>query len=136
MASIQFNNLIYTASKNLKYPSVKISSAEKKANDLIQNAILSSVKNKGCFEVSLKNLVGYTKKSVSTTSTPNFTTTTSYSHNAGISQILSSMDKQFSVPFMMHFSGFKVEQIAKDLNISVEVVNERIQSARKILMGQ
>lgn len=136
MASIQFNNLIYTASKNLKYPSVKISGTEKKANDLIQNAILASVKNKGCFEINLKNLIGLNKKSINTTSTPNFNTTTSYADNGGIGQRLSMMDKQYSEPFMLHFSGFKVEQIAKDLNISVEVVNERIESARKIIMGQ
>jgi len=134
MASIQFNNLIYTASKNLKYPSVKISNTEKKANDLIQNAILSSVKNKGCFEMTFKNLVGFNKKSISTTAVPDYSS--SYSDIGGVSKILSKMDKKYSEPFMMHFSGFKVEQIAENLNISVEVVNDRIQSARKILTGQ
>ena len=62
-------------------------------------------------------------------------------HNQGVSKIsldeiheeINKIDKRFSKPFMMHFEGYKYEEIAEELRLPVGTVKTRIHAARKQL---
>jgi RNA polymerase sigma-70 factor (ECF subfamily) len=50
-----------------------------------------------------------------------------------LSVALESIDKTYSQPFMMYFTGFKYNEIADTLHIPLGTVKNRIHIARKIL---
>jgi DNA-directed RNA polymerase specialized sigma24 family protein len=47
---------------------------------------------------------------------------------------IDKLDKNYKDPFMLHFSGFKYEEIAEKLKIPMGTVKNRIHVARKVLM--
>lgn len=50
-----------------------------------------------------------------------------------IEKALASISKDFSVPFMMHYQGFKYQEIADELGLPLGTVKSRIFFARKEL---
>jgi RNA polymerase sigma-70 factor (ECF subfamily) len=50
-----------------------------------------------------------------------------------IEKALDSISKDFSVPFMMHYKGFKYQEIADELGLPLGTVKSRIFFARKEL---
>src|SRR6476660_1744606 len=50
MTTIEFNNLVYTASKSLKYPALKFTHNQADANDLIQDTLVKALRNKNKFK--------------------------------------------------------------------------------------
>ena len=160
MTTIEFNNLVYTASKSLKYPALKFTHNQADANDLIQDTVHKALKNKTKFKkgtnikawlyIIMKNtfISNYHKVekrnnlidpiddehslNVPSTITHNDGTT-----NVAMDEIykaINALDKSFREPFMMHFSGYKYEEIAEKLRIPMGTVKNRIHVARKTLM--
>ncbi|HEX8547967.1 MAG TPA: RNA polymerase sigma factor [Cytophagaceae bacterium] len=160
MTTVEFNNLIYSASKSLKYPALKFTHNSEDANDLIQETLLKAIKNKNKFKqgtnikawlyIIMKNtfISGYHKTSKRNSIVDPIddeyalTGPTTISYNDGASKVnldeinkaINKLDKVFKEPFMMHFSGFKYEEIAEKLNIPMGTVKNRIHVARKTLM--
>jgi RNA polymerase sigma factor (sigma-70 family) len=160
MTTIEFNSLVYTASKSLKYPALKFTHNQADANDLIQDTILKALKNKTKFKkgtnikawlyIIMKNtfISNYHKVEkrnnlidpIDDDYTLNVPST--ITHNEGstniameeINKAINGLDKSFREPFMMHFSGFKYEEIAEKLRIPMGTVKNRIHVARKSLM--
>ncbi len=46
---------------------------------------------------------------------------------------IQGLDRDYKVPFMMHFKGYKYQEIAEDLNLPLGTVKSRIFFARKDL---
>jgi RNA polymerase sigma-70 factor (ECF subfamily) len=71
------------------------------------------------------------------------TTSSTITYNGGngniameeINKAINNLDKTFREPFMMHFSGYKYEEIAEKLKIPMGTVKNRIHVARKTLMA-
>jgi RNA polymerase sigma-70 factor (ECF subfamily) len=157
---MEFNNLVYTASKSLKYPALKFTHNQADANDLIQDTILKALKNKTKFKqgtnikawlyIIMKNtfISNYHKVEKRNSlvdpidddyqlTSPSTITQNEGSTNIAMDEInkaINSLDKTFREPFMMHFSGFKYEEIAEKLRIPMGTVKNRIHVARKTLM--
>jgi RNA polymerase sigma factor (sigma-70 family) len=160
MTTIEFNNLVYTASKSLKYPALKFTHNQADANDLIQDTLVKALRNKNKFKkgtnikawlyIIMKNtfISNYHKvekrNSLVDTIEDDFTLNvpSNITHNDGSSNValeeihkaINNLDKSFKEPFMMHFSGFKYEEIAEKLRIPMGTVKNRIHVARKTLM--
>jgi RNA polymerase sigma factor (sigma-70 family) len=160
MTTIEFNNLVYTASKSLKYPALKFTHNQADANDLIQDTLVKALRNKNKFKngtnikawlyIIMKNtfISNYHKverrNSLVDTIEDDFTLNVpgNITHNNGSSNVameeihkaINNLDKSFKDPFMMHFSGYKYEEIAEKLRIPMGTVKNRIHVARKTLM--
>jgi RNA polymerase sigma factor (sigma-70 family) len=160
MTTIEFNNLVYTASKSLKYPALKFTHNHADASDLIQDTLVKALRNKNKFKkgtnikawlyIIMKNtfISNYHKvekrNSLVDTIEDDFTLNvpSNVTHNDGSSNValeeihkaINNLDKAFKEPFMMHFSGFKYEEIAEKLRIPMGTVKNRIHVARKTLM--
>jgi RNA polymerase sigma-70 factor, ECF subfamily len=50
-----------------------------------------------------------------------------------LSQMIASLDDSIRVPFMMHYNGFKYQEIAEELDLPLGTVKSRIFFARKEL---
>jgi RNA polymerase sigma-70 factor (ECF subfamily) len=50
-----------------------------------------------------------------------------------ITKVLNNFTNEYKAPFIMHFSGYKYEEIAKNLNLPLGTVKSRIFFARKRL---
>jgi RNA polymerase sigma factor (sigma-70 family) len=161
MTPVEFNELVYTASKSLKIPALKFTHNSNDADDLIQDTILKALKNRTKFKtgtnikawlyIIMKNtfISNYHKiDKRNTLVNPiddgyNFNVSSTISFNEGASNIASKeinkaiagLDKTFRVPFLMHYEGFKYNEIADYLNIPMGTVKNRIHVARKQLMG-
>lgn len=160
MTTLEFNNLVYTASKSLKYPALKFTHNQADANDLIQDTILKALRNKTKFKKGT-NIKAWLYIIMKNTFISNYhkiekrnslvdpiddeyqlTAPSTITHNEGstniamneINKAINSLDKTFREPFMMHFSGFKYEEIAEKLRIPMGTVKNRIHVARKTLM--
>lgn len=161
MTTMEFNDLVYTASKSLKYPALKFTHNQADANDLIQDTILKALRNKNKFKkgtnikawlyIIMKNtfISNYHKidkrnslvdpidddYALTASSTITFNHGTSNIAMEEINKAINNLDKAFREPFMMHFSGYKYEEIAQKLRIPMGTVKNRIHVARKTLMS-
>ena len=53
-----------------------------------------------------------------------------------IQKALASIDEKFSKPFLMHFEGFKYEEIAEEMQLPLGTIKTRIHKARLMLQEQ
>lgn len=53
-----------------------------------------------------------------------------------IQKALASVDEKFSKPFMMHFEGYKYEEIAEEMQLPLGTIKTRIHKARLMLQEQ
>ncbi len=160
MTTLEFNDLIQDASKSLRYPALKFTHNQADANDLIQDTILKALKNKNKFKqgtnikawlyIIMKNtfISNYHKQDKRNSLINSieddyvFVTPNTIARNEGtgsvvmdeINKSINKLDKAFRDPFLMHFSGFKYEEISKKLSIPMGTVKNRIHVARKALM--
>ncbi|WMJ73559.1 RNA polymerase sigma factor [Cytophagaceae bacterium ABcell3] len=160
MTAVEFNDMVYSASKSLKIPALKFTHNNNDANDLIQDTILKALRNRSKFKsgtnikawlyIIMKNtfISNYHKIDKRNTLVDpidegyNFNITSTISFNEGAANIntkeifkaIKKLDKTFRVPFMMHYEGFKYNEIAEHLNIPMGTVKNRIHVARKTLM--
>lgn len=160
MNTTDFNNLIYTASKSLKYPALKFTKNQEDANDLIQETLIKAIKNKSKFKDGT-NIKAWLYTIMRNTFISNYhkvekrnsiidpieeeytyTSSSSIDYNKGTSNValeeiykaINSLENAFKEPFMMHYSGFKYEEIAEKLKLPMGTIKNRIHVARKILM--
>lgn len=161
MTPVEFNELVYTASKSLRIPALKFTHNANDAEDLIQDTILKALKNRNKFKtgtnikawlyIIMKNtfISNYHKIDKRNTLVDpidegynfNISSTISFNDGAGniaskeITKAIAKLDKTFRIPFMMHYEGFKYNEIADYLNIPMGTVKNRIHVARKQLMA-
>ena len=150
MSTVDFNSLIYTASKSLKKSDVRATQEVHDINHILQDKVLTAVRNKEAFkqEMSIKawffqvmaktfqphpeiSIAKGTSKANEPTHTIASTQETDQLHVA-----MSKLENDLLVPFMMHFQGFKMEEIASNLNLPVEKVISRVGAAREFLVNQ
>jgi RNA polymerase sigma factor (sigma-70 family) len=160
MATMEFNELVLKGSKSLHYPALKFTSHNKEdASDLIQDTLLKAFKNEDKFVkgsnikawlfIIMRNtyISKYNKNKrnnfVNTMDEEHiFTSNGATENNKGAANIalsemnaeIDKLDKNYKDPFMLHFSGFKYEEIAEKLKIPMGTVKNRIHVARKVLM--
>jgi RNA polymerase sigma-70 factor (ECF subfamily) len=161
MTTLEFNDLVFTASKSLKYPALKFTrNNSEDADDLIQDTLLKALRNESKFKegsnikawlfVIMRNTFiskyNNDKRNTYVDSTEDefmLTTPGAIDYNNGASNIaiseihkaIDKLEKVYKEPFMMHFAGFKYEEIAEKLDIPMGTVKNRIHVARKTLMS-
>jgi RNA polymerase sigma factor (sigma-70 family) len=162
MTTLEFNELVFSASKSLKYPALKFTrNNSEDANDLIQDTLLKALRNEAKFKegsnikawlfVIMRNTFiskyNNDKRNICVDSTEDefmLTTTGAVDYNKGASNItineihkaIDKLDNVYKEPFMMHFAGFKYDEIAEKLDIPMGTVKNRIHVARKTLMKE
>jgi len=160
MSAINFSKAIVDFSPSLKPFAFKLTQDLEEANDLIQETVYKALVNKDKFREGtnlnawlytiMKNIFinGYRKKSKRKTifdSTDNLY----YINSAAlgielnrseatfimddIKKSIKELNKDFRIPFMLHFQGFKYQEIAEKLNLPLGTIKSRIFFARKEL---
>ncbi|HXA01211.1 MAG TPA: RNA polymerase sigma factor [Cytophagaceae bacterium] len=145
MTAIEFNDLVYSASKSLKIPAFKFTHNYNDARDLIQDTLLKALGNRDKFKegsnikawlyiimrntfISQYHKIDKRSKLIDPIDEDYiFIGSGAVSQNLGTSNIASkeincaidNLDKTFRVPFMMHYEGFKYNEIAEHLNIPI-----------------
>ena len=159
---INFDNLLYTASKTLKAPALKYTRNTDDANDLIQETLLKALKNRHSFQegtnikawlfIIMKNTFiskyhKVDKKNKLVDPIENAYELVSHGtidFNQGVSSVnmeviqkaIDNLEDELKRPFLMHFQGFKYEEIAEKLNKPMGTIKNRIHVARKFLMNE
>ena len=149
MTNIEFNNLVYTASRSLKYPASKITHDPSTAEELVRNTLQNALKSRHKF-VEGTNIKAWLFLIMKNTYDDRIQNSgdqqlgvaeinsrkNSLEGGEEISRSINTLDKIFREPFVMHFSGFKFNEIAEKLRLPLETVKNRIHVARKILQCQ
>ena len=148
MTNVEFNQLVYTASKSLRYPALKFTNNTSKADILIDRTILQALSHQNKF-IEGTNIKAWLYLIMKTNfeKDPDLEIDNNLRNNGKgyesitsdnksldeIRENINSLDKIFQEPFMMHFSGFKMEEIAERLRLPIGTVKNRIHVASKIL---
>lgn len=162
MTTIEFSRQINLFAEILKAFAYSLTRNEEASKDLFQETIYRAVKNKDKFEEGsnlkawlftiMKNIFinDYRKKRKANTlfdSTPNhyyINSTVKIDGNEGESsilinelfQLIDQLDEQLKVPFLMHYRGYKYQEIADRFGLPLGTVKSRIFFARKVLKEQ
>ena len=156
MTAFEFNARVIDLNDFVRSFAMKYTRDEHLAQDLAQETILKALSNrekfrtntnlKGWLKVILKNtfINGYRKKSnhmisynsedyqVMTGEADNYTPEhimqTKY-----VNKLINGLSDDLSVPFKMHYEGFKYQEIADEMNLPIGTVKSRIHQARKVL---
>ncbi len=160
--SLDIDQLIYSASKSLKAPAFKFTRNTEDANDLIQETLLKALKNKHNFQqgtnikawlfIIMKNTfiskyhkVDKRNKYVDpiedayelvSSNTIDFNSGVSTVNMEIIQKAINNLNEDLKTPFVMHFQGYKYEEIAEKLNKPMGTIKNRIHVARKFLMTE
>ena len=160
MSTIEFNRLIVSHQQFLNQLAMKLTKSVDDAEDLLQDTLFKALKNKdkyqegtnlkGWLYTIMKNtfINNYRKKKVQNTfidETDNkyfinskeaekeARTDSRVDHDYLMRQI-ESVDKHYVDTFMMHYNGYKYEEIAEILDIPLGTVKSRIFLARRKMM--
>ncbi|QQS29463.1 MAG: RNA polymerase sigma factor [Sphingobacteriales bacterium] len=159
MGSFEFNRSVVVLSKNLKPYAINLTKDPDDAKDLIQETVYRALMNKEKYAEGtnlkawlftiMRNIFinSYRRKAKQNTiadSTDNL-----FYLNSGKQTVLNGSEASFvmqnafsaieklsddyKVPFMMHYEGFKYQEIANDLQLPLGTVKSRIFFARKEL---
>lgn len=159
MTKIEFNTLVMRQASSLKMYALHFTHDADDANDLVQDTLLKAITYYNKFKEGT-NLKGWLYTIMKNTFINNyrrfvkissFVTKTdeissqqlsfSATVNGGeqkfvmddIKKALSSLQKEYYVPFTMYFEGHKYHEIADHLQIPIGTVKTRIHVARKLL---
>lgn len=160
MSTLEFSNLITSHNSFLKQFALKLTKDTEEADDLTQDTYLKAIKNqdkyrdgtniKGWLYTIMRNtfINNYRRKKNQNTFVD--TTENKYFLNSKESDVstradvmadteyimkqVNSVDPNYVDTFMMHFNGYKYEEIAEKLDIPLGTVKSRIFLARKKLM--
>lgn len=162
MSTAEFSNLLLDHKHFLKQLAVKLTRSSADADDLIQDTIFKALKNRDKYTVGT-NLKGwlytimrntfinnYRKKKVQNTfvdETENkyFINSLEASKEVNTDSLvdrdylmeqINSIEQIYVETFMMHFNGYKYEEIAEMQGIPLGTVKSRIFLARKKLMSK
>lgn len=162
MTTTEFNNKVLDFSNLLKPAAINLTRDLETAKDLIQETVYKALSNREKFKdgtnlkawiftimrnIFINDYRRKRKRSTILDSTENSYFINIVAHeipNEGeadtymndISKALSQVNEIFRLPFIMHFEGFKYEEIAEELQIPVGTVKSRIHIARKSLKKQ
>lgn len=160
MTSVEFGNLVVHQGTFLKRLALNLTKDNEEANDLVQDTYFKAISNrekyqpgtniKGWLYTIMRNtfINKYRKAKVQNTfvdSTDNNyflnqkeaakeTRTDYLSDYKSIMSEIQSVDKSYVDTFMMHYEGYKYEEIAEIMGIPLGTVKSRIFLARKKLM--
>lgn len=158
MSLINFQLEVKTATVVLKSHAMRLTRDVHDAEDLIQETIVRALNNEDKFQEGtnirawlftiMKNIFinDYRKKSkrntvIDTTDNLYYLNASSTISNAGersfvmndIRNALMKISNELRVPFLMHYKGYKYNEIAEQLNLPLGTVKSRIFFARKEL---
>jgi len=159
MTSLEFNNHFNQLAPILNSYAYNLTKSIDDAKDLYQETAYRAIKNQDKFRPGtnfkawlftiMKNIFinGYRKKLKANTFTDS--TDNDYFINSGnvvvsnqgdsnimvaeIKDMIRGLDESFKVPFMMHYSGYKYQEIAEYLELPLGTIKSRIFFARKEL---
>lgn len=161
MTKIQFSQAVVDFSSNLKPFAINLTQDNEEADDLIQETVYKALVNQEKFREGtnlkawlftiMKNIFinGYRRKSKRKTivdTTDNLFYINSSTANVAIdnrseanfmmediTKAIIDLTDDYRIPFMMHYKGYKYQEIAEDLNLPLGTVKSRIFFARKEL---
>lgn len=158
MSVINFQSEVKTATVVLKPHAMRLTRDVHDAEDLIQETIIRALTNEDKFQEGtnirawlftiMKNIFinDYRKKSkrntvIDTTDNLYYLNASTTISNAGersfvmndIKNALMKISNELRVPFLMHYKGYKYNEIAEQLNLPLGTVKSRIFFARKEL---
>jgi RNA polymerase sigma-70 factor (ECF subfamily) len=159
MGTLDFNRLVVTLSKNLKPYAINLTKDNDDAKDLIQETVYRALMNKEKYAEGtnlkawlftiMRNIFinSYRRKAKQNTiadSTDNLfylnsgkQTVINGSEGSFVMQnaftAIEKLSDDYKVPFMMHYEGYKYQEIANDLQLPLGTVKSRIFFARKEL---
>lgn len=146
MTNVEFNDLVYAASKTLRYSALKFANNNRDADVLLTHTIQKALKQRRNFVegtnikawlyLIMKNnfekgfIESIKKSELDTSCEPSPVESKCLQY---VNDSVNTLDKIFREPFVMHFSGFRIEEIAESLRLPIGTVKNRIHVARKIL---
>jgi RNA polymerase sigma-70 factor (ECF subfamily) len=159
MTATEFNSKLSTLTSMLHSFAYNLTKNTEDAKDLYQETTYRALFNRDKFQPDtnfkawmftiMKNIFinNYRKKVKANTvldNTENQFYLNSFSHSAAnaaegsillkeVNSLVASLDDSIRVPFLMHFEGFKYQEIADELNLPLGTVKSRIFFARKEL---
>lgn len=162
MSAVEFDNKLFSLSTLLNSFAYNLTKNVEDAKDLYQETALRAVSNRDKFKKGtnfkawtftiMKNIFinNYRKKVKSKTimdHTDNQYYINSAAHSIGnaaeggimlkeLNNMVEALDDTIRVPFLMHFEGFKYQEIADKLELPLGTVKSRIFFARKELKGR
>ncbi|MCC5918024.1 MAG: RNA polymerase sigma factor [Cryomorphaceae bacterium] len=160
MSTAEFGNLISTHQQFLHQLAIKLTKSGDDANDLMQETFFKAIKNKekyqdgtnikGWLYTIMKNtfINNYRKKKhqntfVDETENKYFINSRQAEKDVRTDRLidqdylmrqLDSVDKTYLDTFMMHYNGYKYEEIAEIMEIPLGTVKSRIFLARRKMM--
>lgn len=159
MTRFEFNNRIMDFSHALRPFALKLTRNNEDANDLMQETMVRAISSKDKFregtnlkawvytimknifineyrrKVKRKTIVDSTDNLFYLNSTDEEISNSGES-NLNMKDIKNALDKlndDFRIPFLMHYKGFKYQEIADDMRLPIGTVKSRIHFARKEL---
>ena len=156
MTAFEFNTRLIDLNDYIRGFAMKYTRDETLAEDLAQETILKALSNrekfrtntnlKGWLKVILKNtfINSYRKKSNQMISynSEDYQVMTGEADTYApdnimmtkhVNKIIDSLSPDLSIPFRLHFEGFKYQEIADKMELPIGTVKSRIHQARKIL---
>ncbi len=159
MSTAEFNYSVYAHSSNLKPYAINLTKDIVNANDLLQETFLRAIANREKFNegtnlkawlftimrnIFINDYRRRTKRKTILDQTENQFLLNSREHTVpnratatfvleDIQRALKKLSDDYKIPFMMHFNGYKYQEIADDLQLPLGTVKSRIFFARKEL---
>jgi len=161
MTAIEFNSRILLERNSLKNFALSLTHNTEDALDLLQETYLKAIKYRNKFEVStilkawlftiMKNtFINAYRRNVKTKqlitkgddlALDRAFKQNSYDHSDSrlsakeIIKHIETLDEQYKIPFTRYYTGYKYEEIAKEMSLPLGTIKSRIFIARKILMN-
>ncbi|HRH65617.1 MAG TPA: RNA polymerase sigma factor [Bacteroidia bacterium] len=159
-ATIQFKEMVSGESKPLRAFAMKLTQDHEEANDLVQDTMLKAFVNeekfsegtnlKGWLYTIMKNIFINKYRRAMKSNIFNDDTDNQYYINSGknasrnegdsnlvmkdVNKALAGLSENLRTPFLLSYTGYKYEEIARKLQIPLGTVKVRIHNARKELM--
>ena len=161
MTAIEFNSRILLERNSLKNFALSLTNNTEDALDLLQETYLKAIKYRNKFEDStnlkawlftiMKNtFINAYRRNVKTKqlitkgddlALDRAFKQNSYDHSDSrlsakeIIKHIETLDEQYKIPFTRYYTGYKYEEIAKEMSLPLGTIKSRIFIARKILMN-
>lgn len=160
MAATDFNTRVYNFSQDLKPVALNLTKDSERAKDLMQETMLRAISSRDKFregtnlkawlytimknifindyrrKVKRKTMVDSTDNNFYINSSPANEARNDGYGNLQMDDIhvaLEEINPDFKVPFLMHYKGFKYQEIADEFQVPIGTVKSRIHFARKQL---
>ena len=147
MSTIEFNRLIVSHQEFLNQLAMKLTKSVDDAEDLLQDTLFKALKNKDKYQEGT-NLKGWlytimkntfidetdNKYFINSREAEKDARTDSRVDRDYLMRQIDSVDKHYVDTFMMHYNGYKYEEIAEILDIPLGTVKSRIFLARRKMM--